>query len=141
MTPSIEINGDEVVLRCSRGFGRMLLMGALKDADLWARSNASSDLKQTWGRRAAEMRPLLDALPAPANPRDPYEDLPDEPTPEEAAARWRERAASEDARRDAARAVTEKPAEPDLEWSTELEIAAAAGMLEPAIADDLAGLL
>lgn len=135
MTPILTCDLGEAELTCDVGVMRLLIHGAMKDADLWARSNASSELKQQWARRAAIIRGLHEQLPPPANPRDPYEDLPNEPTPEEAEARWRERAAAEDARRDVTRVIPEKVAEPD----SELEVAAAAGMLEPD--EDLLGLL
>lgn len=84
------------------GFMRMLLDGALKDANLWcSATGASAETKGRWAARAAAIRNLLDQLPVPVNPRDPFDDIPGEPTPEEADARWRERAAAEDARRQA----------------------------------------
>lgn len=130
VTPILTCDID-AELTCDRGTMRMLLMCALADANLWTRAvGASAETRNHWARRATLIRGLLEQMPPPVNPRDPYEDLPGEPTPEEADARWRERAAADDARRDA-KAAAEKVVEPDLEWSTELEVAAAAGMLEP----------
>lgn len=98
------------MLCAPRGVMRMVLMGALSDANLWTRSTgASQETKNHWARRGKLIRELLAAMPAPVNPRDPYEDLPGEPTPEEAAAAWAERARSEDARRDARVAAAPLP--------------------------------
>lgn len=111
MTPTIyETDQGPFELTADRGTMRMILMCALADANLWTRATgASTETKNHWARRAKIIRELLEQLPASVNPRDPYEDLPDEPTPEEAAAKWRERAAAEDAR-EAARAARQKPA-------------------------------
>lgn len=100
MTPNLSLTSDDVAhLSCDPGFMRLVLDGALKDANLWTRATgASQETKNHWSRRATAIRSLLDLLPAPVNPRDPYGDLPDEPTPEQAAATWRERAAADDAR-------------------------------------------
>ena len=99
-------------LNADRGTMRMLLMCALADANLWTRAvGASVETKNHWARRATLIRGLLEQMPPPANPRDPYEDLPGEPTPEEAEARWRERAAADDARRDAAKVAVLTAAE------------------------------
>lgn len=133
MTPTLEHSHDDrFELIADRGTIRMILMGALNDANLWTRAvGASQETKNHWARRGNVIRALLEQMPAPANPRDPFEDLPGEPTPEEADAAHRARAAAEDVRRDAAKVATEKSIEAGMEWSTELEIAAAAGMLEP----------
>lgn len=100
MTPNLTITDDTVTITAFRGTARLILDGALKDANLWGRAvGASQETKNHWARRASLIRSLLDRLPAPVNPRDPYEDLPGEPTPEEATRTWGERAAAEDVRR------------------------------------------
>jgi hypothetical protein len=130
----------EAELTCERGFMRMLLQGALNDANLWTRATgASQETKNHWARRAAAIRALLSQMPEPTNPRDPFEDLPGEPTPEEADAAWRARAAAEDARRDA-RAPAEVASLTAAERAYGEDVAAE--MLIPAavVEDDLAGL-
>lgn len=99
-----DAGGGTAELLTEIGFMRMVLDGALKDANLWTRATgASSETKAAWTARAARIRELLQQLPPPANPRNPFDDIPGEPTPEEAAAAHRDRAAAEDARQ-AARA-------------------------------------
>ena len=106
---SLTLDDDTATLTAPRGLVRMLLMGALNDANLWTRATgASQETKNHWARRGKVIRDLLAKMPAPTNSRDPYEDLPDEPTPEEAADRWQGRAAAEDVRRAAARPVEPK---------------------------------
>lgn len=106
MTPILTCD-HEAELTCDRGTMRMILMGALADANLWTRATgASQETKNHWARRSTLIRGLLEQLPKPVNPRDPYEDLPGEPMPEEADRIWRERAAQEDAR-SAARRIQE----------------------------------
>ena len=109
MTPQIEIADGTTTLRGDVGFVRMLLTGALSDATLWQRAQGiAQDTKNRWVARGNAVRALLDALPAPVNPRNPFDDIADELTPEEADARWRERAAAEDQRR----AARERPVAP-----------------------------
>ena len=94
-------------LVADRGAMRMILMGALADANLWARATGTSqETKNHWARRSTFIRGLLDQLPKPVNPRDPFEDLPGEPTPEDADKTWRERAAGDDARQAARKAAS-----------------------------------
>lgn len=118
--PSLQEHADgPYALLADRGTMRMILSCALSDANLWTRATgASQETKNHWARRSTVIRGLLDQMRAPTNPRDPYEDLPGEPTPEEADAAWRARAAAEDARREA-----RTPS------------------VAPAVADDLMGLL
>lgn len=143
-TPTLTIaegNPEDAAIYAPVGFLRMLLDGALKDANAWTGAyGASRETKQRWGGRAAAIKALLDQLPPAANPRDPFDDIPGEPTPEEAEARWRARAAAEDAREAARRPAEEKDVPAGMEWSTELEIAAAAGALEPPEDYEAAGL-
>lgn len=120
--PTLTLVEGQATLTLPRGTARMLLQGALADANLWTRATgASQETKNHWSRRGNAIRDLLAKLPAPTNSRDPFEDLPDEPTPEEADRIWRERAAAEDAR--AAARKVEKV------------------MVAPAVEDDLEGLL
>jgi hypothetical protein len=101
-------------LLADRGTMRMILTGALSDANLWGRAvGATQEIKNTWARRSTAIRALLAKMPAPENPRDPYEDLPGEPTQAEADEVWRARAVAEDTR-DAARkaAMLSKPTPP-----------------------------
>lgn len=101
--PILTVDTD-AELTCSIGFMRMVLDGARKDAQLFGRAlGASQETKAAWARRAAAIKMLLDRLPPPANPRDPFDDIPGEPTPEEAASRQHDRATAEDARRAAAK--------------------------------------
>lgn len=103
---------DDWQVTADRGTMRMILHGALADANLWTRATgASQETKNHWARRSTVIRSLLDRLPAPVNPRDPFEDLPGEPTPEEADAIWKARAAADDARQ-AARRI-EASSDPD----------------------------
>lgn len=134
MTPILTADVD-AELTCSIGFMRMLLDGALKDALLYGSAiGASQDTKAAWARRAAAIRPLLAQLPPPANPRDPFDDIPGEPTPEEAAAMWRERAEAEDAREAARRA-------PMKDYTEDLIVGPIPGMLEPPVPSDLEDFL
>lgn len=99
-----------VELLCPVGFMRQVLEGARRDADMWAQSaGANDETKRRWAARGQRIKDLLAQLPPPTNPRDPYDDIPGEPTSEEAEARWRERAAADDAR-EAAKKAAQKPA-------------------------------
>jgi len=136
--PDIESDAD-VTLYAQSGVMRLILHGALKDADLWARSNASMELKQHWARRAGIIRALYDKVPLPANPRDPYDDLPDEPMPEEADRIWRERAAAESARaaaKVAANAPRPKPVDVD-DLLDDTEMVDGHGPMTPAMVAEL----
>lgn len=110
-TPSLQEHGDGAyALLTDRGTMRLILMSALADAGLWTRATgASQETKNHWTRRVKLIRGLLAGMPAPENPRDPYEDLPGEPTPEEADAARGVRARAEDVRRDAGRVVAPSP--------------------------------
>lgn len=97
-------------LACAPGFMRLVLTQSYQHANLWSTAaGASADTKHRWASRAVQIKALLDQLPAPANPRDPFDDIPGEPMPEEADAAWRARCAAEDVR-EAARRVPPGPA-------------------------------
>ena len=121
--PRLSCHQDDGVyqLNADRGTMRLLLQGALSDANLYTRAiGASIETRNHWARRSNVIRDLLEQLPPPENPRDPYGDLPGEPTPEEAAEIWRARAAADDARQAAREAKPrhspdQGPIVPDLE--------------------------
>lgn len=105
--PSLEVPADpdvsDAALQAPVGFMRLVLSQSYQHANLMTTATgASPETRRRWATRATQIKELLDQLPAPENPRDPFDDIPGEPTPEEAEAVWRERAEADD-RREAAR--------------------------------------
>lgn len=105
-------DGPGITLTADAGTMRLILEQARVSCQSVAMApQVSTDLKSRWGNRASMLGSLVAQLPPPADPREPYGN------------------------------ATTKVTDPELAGSTDLEIAAAGGMLEAPSELDLDDLL